>query len=83
MKDGDLYIDSVPFSCCSVTSRRPCIAHNIAAKSLNNEFDEKTLNQDGCTDKLMDELENKLLYPAGCFVLILFGFQVGFQLYPS
>ena len=76
MKDGDLYVDSVPFSCCSVLSRRPCTAHNIASKSLHGTFDEKTLYQAGCTDTLMDKLENKVLYPAGSFVLTLFGLQV-------
>ena len=76
MRDGELYVDSVPFSCCSVKARLPCVVHHIAEKLLNNEFDDKTLYQIGCTDTLMDELANKLLYPAGCVVLILFGIQV-------
>ena len=76
MKNGELYVDSVPFSCCSVHARRPCAVHHIAEKLLNNQFDEKTLYGTGCTETLMDELANKVLYPAGCSVMILFGIQV-------
>ena len=76
MKDGNLLVDSVPFSCCDVKAARPCVSHYVMNKTRHVNYDSPTLYMAGCTDMLMDRLENRILRPAGCYIFALFGVQV-------
>ena len=76
MKDGDIFTDDVPFSCCDVKSSRPCVTHNVESKEKHRNYDKVTLYGNGCTDTIMDQFENKIIHPAGSSLMILFGAQV-------
>lgn len=81
MKDGDIYVEDVPFSCCDVTIRRPCVTHSVLDTRKHKNYEPVTVYRAGCTEILMDEFENKILHPIGSAVMILFGAQVIYLLF--
>lgn len=76
MKDGNIFVENVPFSCCDVTSLRPCVTTNVMDFLSRKNYDKVTLYKMGCSTKLMDEFENEILQPVGSFVLALYFTQV-------
>jgi len=51
--NGEFITESVPFSCCSVKSFRPCISNFVHDSKRHFEYDPKkemTINRDSCAD---------------------------------
>ncbi|XP_060081603.1 photoreceptor outer segment membrane glycoprotein 2-like [Ylistrum balloti] len=75
LKGGLFYSDDVPYSCCDVSSPRPCVHHAVKDKSMHVHYGSVTLYKSGCSNVLMDFFENKILVPTGWSVLAAFGVQ--------
>jgi hypothetical protein len=76
MKDG---LEEVPFSCCSVKARVPCITQNNNEKRNHANKLSDTVYHKGCTGILLDKFEKKILSPAGTLLFALCGSQVNVQ----
>jgi len=51
--NGEFFAESVPFSCCSVDSPRPCISNFVHDRTRHFEYHpekEMTIYQDSCAD---------------------------------
>ncbi|XP_074655721.1 peripherin-2-like [Tubulanus polymorphus] len=71
MADGKFLPDDVPFSCCSVKSRRPCIHHRVQENKYHHNYDyrkQTTLHMRGCRDAIMTYFEQMLLTAGGIIV---------------
>ncbi|OWF38240.1 Photoreceptor outer segment membrane glycoprotein 2 [Mizuhopecten yessoensis] len=75
LKGGLFYSDDVPYSCCDVTSPRPCVHHAVKDKSMHVHYGSVTLYQSGCSNVLMDFFENRILVPTGWSVISAFLLQ--------
>ncbi|XP_052766894.1 photoreceptor outer segment membrane glycoprotein 2-like [Mya arenaria] len=75
IRDKNIFTQSVPFSCCDVTARRPCVTADVLNHAAHRNYDSVTLYRKGCTEALMDKFQNKILHPTGSVVLILFAAQ--------
>ncbi|XP_071081312.1 photoreceptor outer segment membrane glycoprotein 2-like [Haliotis cracherodii] len=76
MRDGELITDSVPFSCCSVMSPRPCIHNHVNDSKAHNHYSDVTLYKDGCTGVLGRYFSDTVLTPAANTVFVAFGVEV-------
>ncbi|XP_046571098.1 photoreceptor outer segment membrane glycoprotein 2-like isoform X2 [Haliotis rubra] len=76
LRDGELITDSVPFSCCSVMSPRPCIHNHVNDSKIHKHYSDVTLYKHGCTSVLGDYFSDTVLTPAANTVFVTFGVEL-------
>lgn len=77
--DGRYLMDSVPFSCCSTLSPRPCIQQQLSNSSAHFNYDQQSqqlnLWRRGCRQALMDHYTG-IMQSIGLTVLLIWLFEV-------
>nr|XP_020480323.1 photoreceptor outer segment membrane glycoprotein 2-like [Monopterus albus] len=76
---GKYLVDSVPFSCCSTLSPRPCIQQQISNSSAHFSFDQQSqqlnLWKRGCRQTLLDHYTS-IMQSVGLIVLLIWLFEL-------
>ena len=77
--DRQYLVDSVPFSCCSLLSPRPCVQHQVSNRSAHLNFDlqgqQLNLWRRGCRQVLLDHYTG-IVQSVGLTVLLIWLFEV-------
>ncbi|MEQ2288920.1 hypothetical protein AMECASPLE_027909, partial [Ameca splendens] len=77
--EGKYLMDSVPFSCCSTLSSRPCIQHNLSNPAAHVHYDEQSqqlnLWRRGCQQALLDHYTG-IMQSIGLTVLLIWLFEL-------
>ncbi|XP_007574803.1 photoreceptor outer segment membrane glycoprotein 2-like [Poecilia latipinna] len=77
--EGKYLMDSVPFSCCSTLSSRPCIQHNLSNPGAHAHYDEQSqqlnLWRRGCQQALLDHYTGTM-QSIGLTVLLIWLFEL-------
>ncbi|KAM8725331.1 photoreceptor outer segment membrane glycoprotein 2-like [Acanthopagrus schlegelii] len=77
--DGRFLMDSVPFSCCSTLSPRPCIQQQLSTSSAHFNYDQQSqqlnLWRRGCRQALMDHYTG-IMQSIGLTVLLIWLFEL-------
>lgn len=72
-------MDSVPFSCCSTFSPRPCIQQQVSNSSAHFNYDRQMQQQNlwgrGCRQALLDHYTS-IMHGIGFTVLLIWLFEV-------
>ncbi|XP_034018189.1 photoreceptor outer segment membrane glycoprotein 2-like [Thalassophryne amazonica] len=77
--EGKYLLDSVPFSCCSIFSPRPCIQHQVTNNSAHFSFDQQSqqlnLWRRGCHQVLLDHYTG-IMQSMGLTMLLIWLFEL-------
>ena len=77
--EGKYLMDSVPFSCCSTFSPRPCIQQQVSNSSAHFNYDlqsqQRNLWRRGCRQALLDHYTG-IMQSIGLTVLLIWLFEV-------
>ncbi|CAB1452258.1 unnamed protein product [Pleuronectes platessa] len=77
--EGKFLMDSVPFSCCSTFSPRPCIQQQVSNSSAHFNYDlqsqQRNLWRRGCRQALLDHYTG-IMQSIGLTVLLIWLFEV-------
>lgn len=79
MAEGGRLVDSVPFSCCSPHSVRPCVHQWVRDGGRHANYawqQDLTLYRLGCRQALMDFFGSRVLVTTGAIILAVFFVQV-------
>ncbi|KAF7231046.1 photoreceptor outer segment membrane glycoprotein 2-like [Nothobranchius furzeri] len=77
--EGKYLMDSVPFSCCSTISPRPCVQHRLSSASSDFSYDHQrqplNLWRRGCGQALLDHYTG-VMQSIGLTVLLIWLFEL-------